>query len=78
MITENMTLNEIQQAGLAALSRELGPVGFVRFLQMFERGYGDYSQERSGWLKEQSLDDIVKRIQVKRETNKIPIRETEA
>ena len=66
MITESMTLNEIQQAGLAALSRELGPVGFVRFLQMFERGYGDYSRERSGWLEEQSLDDIVKRIQEKR------------
>ena len=67
MITESMTLNEIQQAGLTVLSRELGPVGFVRFLQMFERGYGDYSQERSGWLEEQSLDDIVKRIQEKRD-----------
>ena len=65
MITESMTLNEIQQAGLVALSRELGPVGFVRFLQMFERGYGDYSQERSGWLDKQSIDDIVKRIQEK-------------
>ena len=66
MITENMTLNEIQQAGLAALSRELGPVGFVRFLQMLERGYGDYSQERSTWFEEQSIEDIVKRIQEKR------------
>lgn len=65
MITDSMTLNEIQQAGLAALSRELGPVGLVRFLQMFERGYGDYSQERSGWLDEQSVDDIAKRIQEK-------------
>ena len=66
MITESMTLNEIQQAGLAALSRELGPVGYVRFLQMFERGYGDYSQDRHVWLKDQSLEDIVKRIQDKR------------
>ena len=33
---------------------------------IFEKGYGDYSQERSGWLEEQSLDDIVKRIQEKR------------
>ena len=65
MITDSMTLNEIQQAGLAALSRELGPVGFVRFLQIFERGYGDYSQERSAWLEEQSVDDIAKRIQEK-------------
>jgi hypothetical protein len=60
-----MTLNEIQQAGLAALSRELGPVGFVRFLQMLETGYGNYSQERSGWLEEQSVDDIAKRVQEK-------------
>ena len=66
MITEGMTLNEIQQAGLAALSRELGPVGFVRFLQIFETGYGDYSQERSSWLEEQTFEDIVKRIQEKR------------
>jgi hypothetical protein len=66
MITKSMTLNEIHQAGLAALSRELGPVGFVRFLQMFERGYGDYSQERSSWLEEQSIDIIAKRIQEKR------------
>lgn len=66
MITEGMTLNEIQQAGLAALSRELGPVGFVRFLQIFERDYGGYSQERSSWLEEQTIEDIVKRIQEKR------------
>jgi len=66
MLTESMFLNEIQLAGLAALSCELGQVGFVAFLQMFEKGYGDYSQERSGWLEEQSLDDIVKRIQEKR------------
>lgn len=66
MITKSMTLNEIQQAGLAALSRELGPVGFVRFLQMFEHGHGDYSKERSGWLKEQSIDHIARRIQHER------------
>ena len=70
MIKESMTLNEIQQAGLAALSRELGPVGFVRFLQMFEGGYGDYSQQRTGWLAEQSIDDIAKRIQEKRSQKK--------
>ena len=62
-----MTLNEIQQTGLAALSRELGPVGMIRFLQMFETGYGDYSQERSLWLKEQSVEDIAQRIKQKRQ-----------
>jgi hypothetical protein len=58
-----MTLYEIQQAGLAALSRELGPVGFVRFMQMFEKGSGDYTKERSAWLDNQSIEEIVRRIQ---------------
>jgi hypothetical protein len=39
----------------------------IRFLQMFETGYGDYSQERSLWLKEQSVEDIVQRIKQRRE-----------
>jgi hypothetical protein len=58
-----MTLYEIQQAGLAALSRELGPVGFVRFMQMYEQGSGDYTKERSAWLDNQSIEEIVRRIQ---------------
>lgn len=66
-----MTLNEIQQTGLAVLSRELGPVGMIRFLQMFESGYGDYSQERSLWLKEQSVEDIVQRIKQKRQQEEL-------
>ena len=61
-----MTLNEIHQAGLAALARELGPVGMVRFLQMFETGYGNYSQERTLWLKEQSVEEIAARIKQRR------------
>lgn len=61
-----MTLNEIHQIGLAALSRELGPVGMVRFLQMFETGYGDYSQERTLWLKEQPVEIIAERIKRRR------------
>ena len=62
-----MTLNEIQQIGLAALSRELGPVGMVRFLQMFETGCGDYSQERALWLKEESVEDVAQRIKQRRQ-----------
>lgn len=65
-MTAEMTLDEIRSAGLAALARELGPVGFVRFMQMFERGYGDYTQERSTWLEGQSIDDIVTRIREQR------------
>ena len=40
------TLDDIRQAGVEALVRELGPVGMIRFLQQFETGRGDYTAER--------------------------------
>jgi hypothetical protein len=36
----------IRRQGLEALARELGPVGMVRFLQLFENGSGDYVKDR--------------------------------
>ncbi len=57
-----MTLEEIRIAGLRAVSRDLGAVGLVRFLQQFERGYGDYSTERHDWLETDTVDDVVRRI----------------
>jgi len=45
-----MTLDEIRNAGIRALARELGPTGMVRFLQQFETGDGDYTAERVEWL----------------------------
>ena len=66
MTTPTMTLSQIQQKGLEALSRELGPVGMIRFLQMFETGHGDYSEERHQWLDEQRIEKIVQRIRQQR------------
>lgn len=62
MTTPTMTLNQIQQKGLEALSRELGPVGMIRFLQMFEMGQGDYTKERHQWLGDQRIEDIARRV----------------
>jgi len=45
-----MTLEEIRRHGIEALTRELGPVGMIRFLQQFETGKGDYSTQRHQWL----------------------------
>lgn len=44
--TTTATLDEIRRAGVEALRRELGAVGMVRFLQQFETGTGDYTEER--------------------------------
>ncbi len=37
---------EIQTAGMNALKETLGPIGAVRFIQMYSPGYGDYTKER--------------------------------
>ena len=46
------TLNEVHAEGMDALLKALGPVDTIRFLQMFDEGEGDYTQERKAWLKE--------------------------
>jgi hypothetical protein len=57
-----MTLNQIRLTGLEVLSRELGPVGLIRFLQQFETGYGDYTRDRHAWLDQFDVQDIVEDI----------------
>lgn len=69
-MTRQMTLEEIRQAGLKALARELGAVGMVRFLQQFDLGHGDYTAEREGWLSEQTLDDIGQELRLQRSGKK--------
>jgi len=66
MNIQTMTPQQIRSAGLAALSRELGVVGMIRFMQQFEMGQGDYSKDRHKWLDQYSVDDIAKMIQEKK------------
>jgi hypothetical protein len=61
-----MTLEQVRLTGLQALSRDLGPVGLVRFLQQFETGYGDCTIERHGWLGDPTVQDIAQEIDPKR------------
>ena len=56
------SLNELRKAGLEVLKRELGVADMIRFLKMLEKGEGDYTKERDEWLKELSIEDIVKEI----------------
>ena len=63
---EPMNLTQVRQRGLEILSRELGPIGLVRFLQQFEMGKGNYTEERHQWLDEFTVDEIANQIQKKR------------
>ena len=62
-----MTLEEIRVAGLRALSRDLGAVGLVRFLQQFEMGSGDYTTERYQWLDGETVRDVIRQIKERRQ-----------
>ncbi len=60
------TLERIRAKGLKALADELGPVGMVRFLQLFDNGRGDYSKARHKRLAKQSVAALVQEIQRRR------------
>lgn len=60
-------LNDLRKAGIEVLKRELGVTDMIRFLQIFEKGEGDYTKERKEWLKELSIEEIVKEIKEKEE-----------
>ena len=70
-----MTLEQVRLAGLKALSRDLGPVDLVRFLQQFETGYGDYTAERHRWLGERTVQDLAQEIEHWRKTDSAPFQQ---
>jgi hypothetical protein len=70
MNVQMMTPQQIRSAGLTALTRELGLVGMIRFMQQFELGQGDYSKDRHKWLDQYTVDDIAKMVQEKKTTYK--------
>jgi hypothetical protein len=40
----------------------------IRFLQQFERGSGDYTEERRQWLASENVQTIAERIKRRRNT----------
>ena len=61
-----MTIDEIKKKGFAALIKELGPGGYVRFMQQFVGREGDYTHDRAKWLKEVDLTDLDRKFSAKR------------
>lgn len=56
----NVNLNdpmEIRAAGMRALKEALGPVGMVRFMQQYDSGHGNYTEERKREL-DLDMDEI--------------------
>jgi len=70
MIPGLLTLNEIKEKGFIALEKELGTVGFIKFLNQFSHGSGDYTEERKNILKKYSVKDILDEIKLKSKKKK--------
>ena len=66
MSTQTLSPGTLRKLGLDALAKALGPVGMVRFLQQFESGVGDYTRERSLWLKDRDVKTLAKEIRARR------------
>lgn len=60
--SHTLTLDQVRQLGIAALTQQLGMVGMIRFLQQSETGWGDYTKERERWLGNPDLRDLFNEI----------------
>lgn len=69
MNVSDLTDEQIRKMGLKVLLQALGQVGTIRFLQQFETGHGDYTQDRSQWLGNLSVDELVEKIESRRKAH---------
>lgn len=59
-------LTEITQQAIALLTKEIGIVDTVRFLNQFTTGYGDYTEEREALFADLTLDEILSALKQRR------------
>ena len=62
MNIQSKPLSEITQQALTLLSKEMGIVDTIRFLNQFTTGYGDYTEERETLFKDMSFEEIVSAV----------------
>jgi len=59
------SLSEIKEEGWIALVERLGISGATLFMLEYEKGYGDYTEERKRIFGQKPLDEIVQEIKEK-------------
>ena len=57
----------VRRMGIDALTKELGPVGMVHFIQQFDRGEGNYTIEREILLSGITMEDALRELEEMRE-----------
>jgi hypothetical protein len=66
MTTKQLTLEEVKIKGLNILYKNLGSVDFIRFLQQYENGYGDFTQERDKFQNSYTVTNLIEEIKKNR------------
>jgi hypothetical protein len=61
-----ITPEQIRTRGLAALKRELGTAGMVRFLQRFDRGANNWAVERHQWFDQLTMAELREKLPKRR------------
>jgi len=56
----------IRKMGIDALTKELGAVGMAYFIQQFDRGEGNYTEEREITLADATNENIINGIKAMR------------
>lgn len=59
-------LIEINKEAIRILSKEIGVVDTLRFVNQFTTGYGNYTEEREEQYRDMSLDSIISAIKQER------------
>jgi hypothetical protein len=60
---EYKTEQEIQKMGMDILYKGLGAIDFIRFMQQFNQGRGNYVEDRLEWQQHYSVNDILAEIE---------------
>lgn len=53
---------QLQQQVFQLLSQELGVSNFIRFIQHYEQGSGDYTRDRESWQSGYTVDSLANAI----------------
>ncbi len=54
---------EIQQTAFDVLHKQLGISNLIRFMQQYDKGYGNYTIDRNQWQKNYTVDSLFTEIE---------------
>jgi len=62
MTLQSKSLSEVTHDAFCILSREIGIVNTIRFINQFTTGHGNYTEERKEIFSDMTLDDMISSI----------------